>query len=303
MNDNLRFPPDAKEPVALEAGDICIAASYAVGEVDIRRNVGEGRVLVYDRDLKAKGALWTGETGLVLGLAYCPDSHSLFASDVASQTVTRFAADGTVQAPFPQMQGKPFGPIALGGDGTIVIGEHIRGDKMPFIGGGEIYCFDGGGALLGHYGADYDPGKFGFHGVTNMALADDGKRAIYISETGKRVMQYDLAQGCQLDDLFTLPEDGDKATAGISLTPSGQIIMATVYGADLYAPDGELLKEYDIPNERGWAAVRACADGQAFFVANFFTGRLEKRSLETGDIIASADTGLIYKLASIVEIS
>lgn len=303
LNDAASFTPENKIPVSLDVGDVCIAASYSVGEVDIRRNSGEGRVLVYDKDLNLKGALWTDEVGLIIGLEYCRKSQTLFVSDVSSQTVNRFSCDGLMMAPFPAMQGKSFGVMAVADDGSIVIGEHIKGDKFPFIGGGEIYQFDGDGNAQYHFAADHDPGKFGFHGVTSLQLTDGGKRAIYISETGKRVMQYDLAGGRQLDDLFILPDQDEKSTAGIALTPDGDILMATVFGASLFTPAGETLKEFDIVKEKGWAAVRMAKEGTAFFIANFFTGRLEKRSLASGNVIAAADTGLTYRLASIAEIS
>ena len=302
-NDSMRFTPDNKAAVSLDVGDVCIAASYSEGEVDIRRNSGAGRVLVYDKDLKVKGALWTDEEGLVIGVEYCPKSQTLFVSDVSSQTVKRFSREGKMLSSFPAMQGKPFGVMAAAQDGSLVIGEHIKGEKFPFIGGGEIYHFSGDGTLQNHFAAENDPGKFGFHGVTNMQLADGDKKAVYISETGKRVMQYDLAEDRQLDDLFVLPDDDENSTAGIALTAQGDILMATVYGACLYSQAGAIVKEFDIPKERGWSAVRISADGTAFFVANFFTGRLEKRSLQTGEILAAADTGLVYRLASIAEIS
>ena len=301
------YTPGTSDPVSLQPGDICIAATYRTGEVDIRRNFGDCRVLVYDKNLSLKGALWTGETGLVLGLGFCTATKTLFVSDATSQTVKRFAPNGELLRSFPAMQGKPFGPIAAASDGSIFIGEHLFGDAPPFLGGGEIYCFDAEGTLLVQHAAERDPGKFGFHGVTNMALTDSDQTAIYISETGKRVMRYDLAHGKQMPDLFSFPdgEDGEEGmvTAGISLLPDGNILIAHVYGAGLFSPAGDLLKDYDIPEERGWAAIRAKADGSAFFVANFFTGRLEKRDLNSGEIICAIETGMIYTLASIVEIS
>lgn len=311
--------PGTGAPVSLEPGDICIAATWQVGEVNIRRNSGDCRVLVYSRDMTLKGALWTGETGLVLGVEYCPKSQTLLVSDAASRTLHRFSAAGELLTPFPAMQGKPFGPIAATGDGGIVVGEHLYGDAPPFLGGGEIYCFNSEGALMASHAAQRDPGKFGFHGVTNMALTDNGQTAIYISETGKRVMRYNLAQGRQLPDLFSLAGEStgdgggngngngnaekDMVTAGISLLGDGNILIAHVYGAGLFSPGGEMLKTYDIPNQRGWAAIRASADGSAFFLANFFTGRLEKRNLRSGDIIKAVETGMIFKLACIAEIT
>lgn len=301
--------PGTGDPVSLRPGDICIAATYQVGEVDIRRNSGECRVLVYDRAMNLKGALWTGETGLILGLAYCQNSRTLLVSDASSRTLHRFSSAGELLPPFAAMQGKPFGPIAAASDGSIIIGEHLKGDAPPFLGGGEIYCFDGEGAQLANHAAERDPGKFGFHGVTNMALTDSDQTVIYISETGKRVMRYDLARGRQMPDLFSLTgksvgdDDEDMVTAGISLLAGGNILLSHVYGAGVFSPQGEILKAYDIPNTRGWAAVKASADGSAFFIANFFTGRLEKRDLNSGEIIKAVETGMIYKLACIAEIT
>lgn len=301
--------PGTGDPVSLTPGDICIAATYQVGEVDIRRNSGDCRVLVYDRDMNLKGALWTGETGLVLGLGYCQNSQTLYVSDASSRTLHRFSTTGELLSPFAAMQGMPFGPIATTSDGTIIVGEHLYGDAPPFFGGGEIYCFDGKGALLAQHAAERDPGKFGFHGVTNMVLTDSDQTAIYISETGKRMMRYDLARGQQMPDLFSLTgksvgdEEEDMVTAGISLLADGNILLSHVYGAGVFSPAGEMLKAYDIPNTRGWAAVKASADGSAFFIANFFTGRLEKRDLNSGEIIKAVETGMIYKLACIAEIA
>ncbi len=294
------YLPTEKEAVSLDAGDVCIAGTFATGEPDIRRNIGDGRVLVYDKHLKLKGALWTGETGLVLGVQFCTKTQTLFVSDASSKTIKRFSKAGVLLEAFPDMQGKPFGAMACHSDGGLVVGEHIKGDKFPFLGGGEIYTFDRDGHEIQHYPAEHDPGKFGFHGVTSLALSADGKIVTYISETGQRVMRYDIENGRQLDDAFVL--QGETVLASLTETADGRLLISTVYGAALYSPEGVVLREFDLPNERGWAAVCVSADGLSFFVANFFTGRLEKRDIETGEILASTDTGLVYKLASICEV-
>ncbi|MCF6274762.1 MAG: hypothetical protein L3J05_03260 [Robiginitomaculum sp.] len=302
--------PDNIRPVKLETGDICVAATYAVGEPDIRRNSGAGRVLVYDKDLNLKGALWTGETGLVIGVEYCPTSKALFVSDMSSQTVKRFSADGemngTLLPSFPEQQGKPFSTMEFMLDGSLVIGEHIHGEKPPFIGKGDICVFDKGGKQLQRRSVEHDPGKFGFHAVTNLTLSEDESTAIYLSETGKRIMQYDLAGAKQLPDLFAFGDDGadaDKFTAGIARTKDGNLLISHVYSASLYTMGGELLAEFTgIPRDRGWAALWACHDGTSFLIGHFFTGRIEKRSLENGALLGEVETGLVYKLSEICEI-
>jgi sugar lactone lactonase YvrE len=291
--------PDNRQSVTLEVGDICIAATYAVGEVDIRRNSGEGRVLVYDKDLNIKGALWTDETGLVLGVEYCAHDETLMVSDASSKTIKRFSKDGKLLPSYDDQQGKPFGTMACRGD-NLIVGEHIKGNKFPFVGGGEIYTFGADGKVTGHYPAEHDPGKFGFHGVTSLVVSKDGKTVTYISETGQRVMRYDLAGNRQLDDAFVM--QGETMTAGLSQTDEGNLLISTVYGASLFSPTGEVLVEYDIPKDRGWAPVRVSADNTAFYIANFFTGRLEKRQLSDGKVLGAVDTELVFKLAAICEI-
>lgn len=298
--------PDNKQPVKLNPGDICVAATYATGEPDIRRNSGDGRVLVYDKDLNLKGALWTGETGLVIGVEYCAKSKVLFASDTSSQTVKRFSMEGKLLPSFPAQQGKPFSTMEFLSDGSLVIGEHIHGERPPFIGKGDICIFDKDGNQLHRRSVSHDPGKFGFHAVTNLTLSEDETTAIYLSETGKRIMQYDLANAKQLPDLFAFADDGDDAekfTAGIARTKDGNLLISHVYSASVYTMGGELLAEFtDIPRDRGWAAIWACNDGTSFLIGNFFTGRMEKRSLENGSLLGAVETGLVYKLSEMCEI-
>ncbi|HHL42621.1 MAG TPA: hypothetical protein ENJ42_03300, partial [Hellea balneolensis] len=165
--------PENQMPVKLDPGDVCIAASYATGTPDIRRNSGEGRVLVYDENFNLKGALWTGRTGLVLGLAYCPLARELYVSDSSAKSIDRFSCAGELLFPHPDQQGKPFGTMACAHSGGLVTGEHIKGDKFPFIGGGEIYAFNQNGTQTGVYACERDPGKFGFHGVTSLVLENE----------------------------------------------------------------------------------------------------------------------------------
>jgi len=55
----------------------------------------------------------------------------------------------------------------------------------------------------------------------------------------------------------------------LSQTDEGNLLISTVYGASLFSPTGEVLVEYDIPKDRGWAPVRVSGDNTAFYIANF----------------------------------
>ncbi len=295
--------PDNKQEVTLEAGDICVAATWSDAEPDIRRNSGHGRVLVYDKNLVLKGALWTGEVGLVIGVEYNDIEQALYASDMSSRTVKRFSRTGSLLPSHPAEQGKPFSTMAFRKDGSLVIGEHIHGERPPFVGDGNIYIYDQQGYESGRFEVDLDPGKFGFHAVTNLTLSVDEQIVYYVSETGKRVMCYDLAHARQLPDVLDFEVDEDKFTAGIVRTHENQLLISHVYGASLYDLEGELVRTYDdIPRDRGWAALHACRDAETFLIGNFFTGQIEKRSLETGALLGEISTGLVYKLSEICEI-
>ena len=295
--------PNNKHSVTLDKGDICVAATYAVGEPDIRRNMGDGRILVYTRDLKLKGALWTGETGLVIGVEYNPLEQALYASDMTSRTVKRFGRDGTLLSSHPDEQGQPFSTMAFCKNGSLIIGEHVHGERPPFVANGDICSFDKNGKAQACYRVEHDPGKFGFHAVTNLTLSEDEAHIYYVSETGKRVMCYDIEAGKQRSDLFAFGGEDEKFTAGLDRTPDNNLLISHVYGASLFDLDGCVLKTYDdIPKDRGWAAITVCADGASFLIGNFFTGRMEKRDLETGELLGAVETNLVYKLSEMCEI-
>jgi len=135
-----------------------------------------------------------------------------------------------------------------------------------------------------------------------MTLAADGQTLIYVSETGRRVMRYDLAARRQLDDLLVLGADDPRGTYGLACTPDGRVLMATGNGAAMFAADGSQLKTYDIPERRGWSRLQLSQDPTRFWLSNFFEGILQQRDVETGALLREHDIGRKFSLCGLAEV-
>ena len=93
--------------------------------------------------------------------------------------------------------------------------------------------------------------------VTHSVLSPDQSRLIYVSETGTRLMQFDLVNGRQLPDLRR-GEDGDRTMMhfDLSLTPDGVLMVCMGNRVDALTPDGVLLRSYALPGF-GWSIIDA----------------------------------------------
>lgn len=149
---------------------------------------------------------------------------------------------------------------------------------------------------------DIDGGKFRFHAVTHMTLGPDGHTLIYVSETGRRVMRYDLAARRQLEDFLVLDAEDPRGTYGLGCLPDGRVLMATGMGAAMFAADGSLLKTYDIPERRGWSRLQLSQDPGRFWLSNFFEGILQQRDIETGELLREHDIRRKYSLCGLAEV-
>lgn len=282
------------------SGDVLISATARDGEVNIRDNVGDGRVLVLGPDLAVKGELFTGERGLVVGLGVHPKTGTLVVTDPTSRSVSRFSPSGEALPILSEMQGVPFGSVAFDDTGNMFLGEHLKSDRPGLQGEGKLYQFDQTGGLVAAFDADRDPGKFGFHGVTSLAVSGDV--VTYISETGRRIMRFDTATGLQQEDFLEFSEDDGRVTAGLCGLAEGRLFLSTVFGVSILSASGEELARFPLSDDRGWAAIAASADDKAAYVANFFTGELRRISLADGSTLASFNLGDPFTLAGIVEV-
>jgi len=307
------------------AGDILVAATLLNNPDD--DHAGDGRIIQYDSDLKEKGVLWTeGTTHLVGGLKFGPDGN-LWAFDANAHCVVRISPEGK-QLPEIKFAERSFSNINFAPDGTILMGEHLYGDgsnypswgpggsvenvgtalaKIPgedVFGHGHIFRFTMEGELIKEYQNEAHGGMMGFLGCTTASLSHDGKTMLYSSETGPRVMQYDLEADKQLADFQTFePREGMVLVAVYQ--PDGTVLMLKAVSREDFVlqhltADAEVLKTHELPAP-GWAIISPSIDDNVILIGNFFSGTVAKFDLDKGEIMAQVDVGMERSLAGIAQ--
>lgn len=300
-------------------GDLFVAATQLNNPDD--DHAGRGRILQYAADLSPKGELWLDETThLVGGLKF--DSHGvLWAFDSHSFVVLNIHQDGRV------VRRSEFGTRALShvnfaADGTLLMGEHVVGGsirpevqarmktRLPFMpgttrfGDGHVFRFTADGKLVKEYGTETHGGMGGFLGVTMSALSPDQKTLVYTSETGTRLMRYDLVNDRQLPDLQAVlppfPPGPPPMFFGMAYGNDGTVYV--LRGASIHFVDAAGTTTRQIPLEGfGWALIELAADGRHAFVSNFFTGEVAKIDLTSGTKVGSIATQAPKAVAGVTE--
>ena len=298
-------------------GDILVAATVMDDPDDDHK--GTGRILQFDADLQPKGTLWIFDTTHKIGgLVFGPDG-TLWGSAPISWQVVEIGPDAK-QKPMRKFADRTFSSVTFGPDGSLYFGEHLIGSKTRIsfnttvfryvpgsevIGDGNIYKFSPDGKLLDVYETDTHGGMVGIHGVTRTVLTDGVDRMIYISETGNRVMQYDLANRRQLPDLadFAKVDGGPAMLLVMAQMPNGDLVIGT--GRSIVFLDqntGKIIKEtgFDRP---GWAAVAPSIDAGHVLLGNFFDGEFIKLRVADGEVVARGTIGEERSLSGIVQYS
>ena len=295
-------------------GDIFVAATIMDHPTD--DHMGTGRIFQYDADLNLKGELYTkGATHKIGGLNFAPDG-TLWAFAQGTPAVVEIGADG-VQTPVRKFSDRSLSSVTFGADGSLYFGEHLQGTntRIPtnttvfnllpgrdVVGDGNIFKFSRDARLLQEFHADTHGGVVGIHGVTSTVLADNDTRMIYVSETGNRVMQYDLANDRQLPDLRVFDDD-ENVLMVLTLMPmlDGSLLISTGNGLVVLDKDsGETLRFYDMESP-GWAASGPTVDGEGIVVGNFFTGDVVIISRETGEIVLRNNIGQRNSLSGVAQ--
>lgn len=301
-------------------GDIFVGATLLNRAED--DHAGDGRIIQYDSNLNEKGVLWTvGTTHLISGLRFGPDK-TLWAFDTNTHTVLRYGPDGK-ELPRIKFADRAFSNVNFTADGNVLLGEHLVGNtiklpperplgttlaKMPGsdkFGDGHVFKFTPDGKLLAEYATETHGGMPGFLGVTTATLAPDNKTLVYVSETGTRVFQYDIAANKQLPDLITLqPGAGEMALLAQHL-PDGTLLyikanFKTGFKLDHLRANAEVIKSWDLPGP-GWATVTALQEPGVLLLGNFFTGTVAKFDMQSGAITTKAETGVKRSLAGLAQ--
>lgn len=298
-------------------GDIFLGATELNDPAD--DHAGRGRILQYGADLVQKGALeLTQTTHLVGGLEF-DAGGVLWAFDSQEFVVLNIHPDGRVVVrDFPK---RAFSHVNFAQDGTLLLGEHVVGEsirpeiaarlqtRIPFMpgttrfGDGHVFRFRADGTLVKEYATQTHGGMGGFLGVTMSTLSPDGRTLIYCSETGPRLMRYDLEADRQLPDLqsFEPPFRGPpEMFFAMAFGADGQLHV--LRGGRIDVVDGEGCTMRSIPLEGfGWATIEMLADGRHALVGSFFTGEVAKVELTSGAKVGSFQTGAAKSLAGIAE--
>lgn len=295
-------------------GDILVAATIMDNPTD--DHGGTGRIIQYDENLQVKGELYLeGTKHKVGGLAFAPD-RTLWAFSQLTPSIAEISPDG-VQKPVRTFSDRKLSSVTFGRDGSLYFGEHMMGKAtghpavttkfslLPgrdVIGDGHVFRYSSDGKLLREYRTEANGGLFGFLAVTSTVLADNDTRMIYISETGRRVMQYDLANDRQLPDLADFSNDpAVPMVLVMNPTPDGQLLISTGKGFILVdARSGKILRSYPLEG-MGWAAVNSSADGQYALIGNFFTGDIVKVRLADGAVVARNNIGQKESLSGVAQ--
>jgi sugar lactone lactonase YvrE len=144
----------------------------------------------------------------------------------------------------------------------------------------------------------------GFLGVTMSAVSPDGRTLVYCSETGPRLMRYDLVEDRQLPDLqsFTPPYPPGPPPMFFGMAFASDGTLYVLRGASLHVVDEAGQTTRQIPLEGfGWATLQLCADGRHAFTSSFFSGEVAKIDLSTGAKVGSIATGAPKAVAGLAE--
>ncbi len=298
--DMNEFAPAESNLKPFETGDVFLGATLLNKPDD--DHAGRGRILQLDKDLNFKGAQWVDDTThLIGGLNFAPD-NTLWAFDSFAWKVVRVKPDATL-LPTKKFAERPFGSVQFLPNGNYALIEYLKGSAQPEnlttryphlpddpenVGQGKVYIYDQADALVQTYEPDVHGGVSGSMGATHTALGSDGKTLIYTSETGPRLMQFDLESGTQGEDLMTLPPGSGGGPPPMVFdvkSMDDKLVMPLGTKLSVLTEYGEIIKDVPLPGF-GWALAAAGTDQTYAYAANWFTGDIAKVSLETGEVLA-----------------
>ena len=295
------FEPDQSTLQPFATGDVFIGATLLNNPED--DHAGRGRILQFDADLNLKGVLWTdGTSHLVGGLTFGPD-NTLWAFDSFAWAVVRVKPDGTPLPP-KKFADRPFGSVQFLDNGHFVLIEYLKGNAQPenlttrypylpddpdSVGHGEIYEYAAEENFVKKYVPDVHGGVSGSMGATHTTLASDGHTLVYTSETGPRLMRFDLKSGTQLADLMTLPDSPPGAPPAMMFDvehlKDDQLVLPLGTKVTVMRESGEEVASFPLEGF-GWVLIASGLKGETAYAANWFTGEVVKVPLDDGEILA-----------------
>lgn len=292
---------DRTPDLPFAAGDVVVGCTLLNDPSDDHR--GLGRILHYDAALRLRRRITLDDTThIVQGLKFAPD-RTLWGFDAFAYKVVRFGADGRRLENFSAPP-RSFAQVVFARDGRFFLGENFVGDRsrvplrttLPFMpgtrrfGNGHLFEFSREGRLLREHATPTHGGMGGFQGMTSAALAKDGRTLFYTSESGPRIMRWDLVDRRALPDLLSAPDNSGQLFFDLRFDAADRLLVLTGLAVDALDDAGRLIRRYPL-GSFGWASLGTPRDGYVH-VANFFSGEIACLDLASGEIVARAQTGV-----------
>jgi hypothetical protein len=300
---------DTMQP--FEKGDIFLGLTMLNDPND--DHAGDGFIAQYGRDMQKKGELWTeGGRHFVGGLEF--DSNGML---WAFNDLSVLHVDPRMgrQKPLTDVfLPRCYRSASFDAGGNIYLGEHMKAEKKPdnpianrttikfeaipgdgVLGYGYIYKYGPGGNLLQVFETETAPEMTGFKGVTHSSLHPSEQFITYATETGKRLMRYDIINDKQLPDLVTYPGEPGSVdrvwVIAVKYLPDGRLLITRGDFMELLDEQGEVLRTYPLETY-GWSDIEICGDGEHCLVASMWEGTMVKVNIESGEIVGEIDTGM-----------
>ena len=303
--------PPTNKIVPFERGDVVVGCTLLNNKTDDHR--GQGRLLHYDAGLRLKNTiLLVDTTHIVQGTRFAPDG-TLWAFDAFAYKIVRLAGNGKRLPNFPGPP-KSFAHVNFLPDGRLLMGENFVGNKsrvplhttLPYMpgtkrfGDGHLFALSRQGKVLKEYATRTHGGIGGFQGLTASVLLDSGRRVAYTSESGPVIFHYDLDNDRQLPNVVTHPDNSGHFFFDLSLDQAGRLLVVAGAKIEAYDLTGKLLQTYPLAGF-GWASMSEPVTATHVFATNFFSGEIVKVDLDSGKVLASAQTGVNKSLSGVAE--
>ena len=287
--------------VPFSAGDVVVGCTLLNDPKDDHR--GLGRILHYDAELKLRNTIVLADTThIVQGLKFGPD-RTLWAFDSFAYKIMRFGADARRREDFVA-PARSFAHVTFAKDGRFFLGENFVGEKsrvplgttLPFmpgtkrLGDGHLFEFSKKGKLLREHATPVHGGMGGFQGLTSSAIAADGRTLFYTSESGPRIMRWDLVNQTALPDLIASGDNSGRFFFDVRFDEAGRLLVVNGRGIDALDDAGRVIRSYPL-GSFGWASLGTARDGFVH-ASNFFSGEIVCLDLASGQISARAQTGV-----------
>jgi hypothetical protein len=296
-------------------GDIFLGNTYLDNPAD--DHMGEGRVLQLDAHFVMKGTWYTtGTRYFIVGCKVAPDGV-LWAFDCHDHVAVRATPEARELPPWDS--GRSFGSVNWDRDGNHYFGEYFIGKEIwkgtsaklldnGTLGDGCIYKYSPELEPLQTFRVENAPEMTRFKGVTHSTLHPSGDFITYTTETGRRLMRYDIRNDRQMPDLaaYADADPYDRNDRRWFIAPAyladGRLLCTDATGLAVYDEEGRMRQHIALPGY-GWAQVTPDVDERYALAANVWTGVAARVDLKDEKILQQMDTGFTAPFRSLAGIA